>query len=495
MSKVVLDSVPDAVIVINVEDYTILDANRALLEALKLTKEEVVGKTCFEVVHGRSVLCAAPDDVCPIQEMLKTGKPVTVEHTHYDKDGTPIYVEVSVSPIRDSEGKITQAAHISRDITKRRQAEQALKVSEEKYRSLFTSMLNGFAYCKIILGEKGEPVDFVYLDVNDVFERLTGLKKTDVLGRKVTEAIPGIKEANPELFDIYGRVALTGKEENFETYIKPLHIWLSISVHCPEKGYFVATFDNITQRKRMEKALWLRAELLDSASDMMFLRNFDGATVYVNETACRIMGYSREELMKMNVRELVTPEYASSIETQIKELMKKGSLMFESAQICKDGSVLPVEIHACVLERNNQKFTQAVIRDITERKKAEELVQESAKKLKNFERLATIGATAGMVGHDIRNPLQAIINDLYLVKSDISSVPNSEEKKNALESLDEIGNNVLYINKIVTDLQDFVRQINPVAKETSLQSIVDDVLKMSPQASRLKSKCKKTQAQ
>ena len=80
LSKVLLDSVSDAVIVLNVEDYTIVDANRALLEALKLTKEEVVGKTCFEVTHGRSEPCATPDDVCPISKMLKTGKPVTVEH-------------------------------------------------------------------------------------------------------------------------------------------------------------------------------------------------------------------------------------------------------------------------------------------------------------------------------------------------------------------------------------------------------------------------------
>ena len=81
-------------------------------------------------------------------------------------------------------------------------------------------MMEGFAYCKIILDEKNRPVDFVYLEVNDAFEELTGLKKEDVLGKKVTEAIPGIKEVHPELFEIYGRVALTGKEEQFDINFK-----------------------------------------------------------------------------------------------------------------------------------------------------------------------------------------------------------------------------------------------------------------------------------
>ena len=81
------------------------------------------------------------------------------------------------------------------DITERKKAERALIMSEGKYRTLFESMLEGFAYCKMIFDENDNPIDFVYLDVNDSFERLTGLKKEDVLGKKVTEAIPGIKES------------------------------------------------------------------------------------------------------------------------------------------------------------------------------------------------------------------------------------------------------------------------------------------------------------
>ena len=114
--------------------------------------------------------------------------------------------------------------------------------------------------------------------------------------------------------------------------------------------------------------------------------------------------------------------------------------------------------------------------DVTERKKAEAMAQESARKLKDSERLAAIGATAGMVGHDIRNPLQAITSDVYLAKTELDSIPESEEKKNALESLQEIEKNVDYINKIVADLQDFARPLNPRAEETDLKRVIDELL-------------------
>jgi PAS domain-containing protein len=98
----------------------------------------------------------------------------------------------------------------------------------------------------MIFDEQTQPVDFVYLAVNAAFERLTGL--TGVVGRRVTEVIPGIQEAHPELFETYGRVANTGRAERFEIHFTPLAKWLSISVFSPARGFFVAVFDDITAR-------------------------------------------------------------------------------------------------------------------------------------------------------------------------------------------------------------------------------------------------------
>jgi len=125
--------------------------------------------------------------------------------------------------------------------------------------------------------------------------------------------------------------------------------------------------------------------------------------------------------------------------------------------------------------------------EISERKKAEEkleeyrmnlerLVEERTKQLKDSERLATIGAIAGMVGHDIRNPLQAMTSDVYLAKSDLDSIPDGPAKDGIRESLYGIEENVEYVNKIVQDLQDYARPIVPIGEETNLETILDDVL-------------------
>jgi signal transduction histidine kinase len=108
----------------------------------------------------------------------------------------------------------------------------------------------------------------------------------------------------------------------------------------------------------------------------------------------------------------------------------------------------------------------------------EELAEERAKQLKDAERLSAIGATAGMVGHDIRNPLQAITSDLYLARMDIDSLPNEEVKRGIEETLGHIEENIVYINKIVADLQDFARPLNPKKEQVDLKATINDALTM-----------------
>ena len=134
----------------------------------------------------------------------------------------------------------------------RARTELKLRESEEHYRSLFDHMLNGFAYCRMHF-EQNRPKDFTYLDVNRAFETLTGLR--DVIGKKVSEVVPGLQESDPGLLELYGRVAMTGIPERLETYVESLGMWFSIAVYSPLKEHFVAVFDVITERKQTETAL------------------------------------------------------------------------------------------------------------------------------------------------------------------------------------------------------------------------------------------------
>ncbi|MFH1227621.1 MAG: response regulator [Planctomycetota bacterium] len=129
------------------------------------------------------------------------------------------------------------------------------------------------------------------------------------------------------------------------------------------------------ERKKAEVALKMHSLLLDNSTDSIFLHDDQGRFIYVNKSAYETRGYTRDELMKMTLIDLDTPEYAKLIKPRIEEITEKGSLMFEAAQRRKNGSVMPVEVHASLIKLEGKKLFLAVIRDITVRKQGEEILK------------------------------------------------------------------------------------------------------------------------
>lgn len=129
----------------------------------------------------------------------------------------------------------------------------------------------------------------------------------------------------------------------------------------------------------------------------------------------------------------------------------------------------------------------AIFEDITEKRELEKkldlqmsdlekLVLQQVEQLKNAERLSAIGQTAGMIGHDIRNPLQAIFGETFLLKSDVDSLPESEVKESFKEGLGNIEESLSYIDKIVLDLQDYAKPPKPTLEEVAVEKIIQEVI-------------------
>ena len=164
------------------------------------------------------------------------------------------------------------------------------------------------------------------------------------------------------------------------------YIVLSKPIELSGKKFLLSIHRDITERQRIEEELKLRSQLLDSATDSIYIRDSEGHFIYVNETACKFLGYSREELMNMKLWQIIAPEYVERAKEQsqmisdISKISDKATV-FESAHLCKDGSIVPVEVHGQIIEYKGRKLRMTVCHDISERKRAEEELKLNAQLL------------------------------------------------------------------------------------------------------------------
>jgi len=265
------------------DDGRIVEVNDAWLQLYGFEREEVIGRTTMEL----NLYVRAEERKELIGLIDRHGHIVNRETLLRRKTGDIIPVQYSAELVRLGEETFLQV--MMTDITEQKRIEIELRKSEEMYRSLFANMLNGFAYCRMIYdGET--PQDFIYLNTNEAFTRQTGLK--DVIGRRVSEVIPGIRESDPGLFEVYGRVALTGNPEELEMYVEALGQWYWISVYSPAKEHFVAVFDVITTRKQNEVEREAKLELLRicNTADRLPVLMRELMNYFQKITACEAIG-------------------------------------------------------------------------------------------------------------------------------------------------------------------------------------------------------------
>ena len=284
---------------------------------------------------------------------------------------------------------------------------RARLAAEDRHRFLFDNMLNGCAYCRMIFAED-QPQDFIYLAVNHSFETLTGLK--DVVGRRVSEVIPGIQTTAPELFAVYGRVARTRVSEKTEQYVAALGQWFALSVYSPAPDHFVAVFDVITERKQAEESLRRSQAVYHSLVTQLpvgiYQKDREGRYVVVNPTLCQLRGLPAAAFLGQLPLEVARAENekagpgaqavpaALAREDHHRQILQTGRpIELEEEFILPDGRREFMHVMKLpVLDANGQVIgTQGVLFNVTERKRSEELLRESELQFRAMFETAVVG--------------------------------------------------------------------------------------------------------
>ena len=313
------------------------------------------------------------------------------ETTLLHKSGRKIPVETSDSVIGYA-GKPADLV-IIRDITGRKQAEEALRESELRYRDLVNNSKNGVA----IYEAAADGEDFIFKDFNSAAERIDNVKKEDIIGKSVLKAFPGVKEFG--LFEVFQRVWRTGVPERHPiTQYRDVRIsgWRDNYVYRLSSGEIVAIYEDITESKQAEEALRESEEKnrVLFNNEIYAILIFDLETLKlldVNDTYCRMYGYSREELLSgMTIHDITAEQQISDAATQ--QAISEGTIFIPLRyHRKKDGTVFTVEIVGGPYVWQGRKVMFALMHDITdrirsetERKRVEEALRESEGKFKSI---------------------------------------------------------------------------------------------------------------
>lgn len=454
-------------------DYRFLEANPAFIRQTGL--ENAIGRTMLELAPDHE-----PFWIETYGCIVKTGKAMRFEHQaaalgrFYD-----VYAFPTGLPGQN------RVAILFNDIFVRKQADEALRKSEENFRTLFESMQEGYTVCQAIRDESGRMTDYRFLQVNPAFEQLTGLKEDQTLGRTAREMLPGLNE---KWFNIYQQVVDTHQTLKVEEYIPPLNEWYTITAFYYGEEQFAVLFDEITKRKRQERNL---AFLAEASQDLAMLTNIDetmdslGAKVcaYFNTSVCafgevderyeivtiaheskragvpslkgvhRINDYHTDDFRRScRAGEVYVVRDAANdprTKTEPMEALSIGS--FVGVPLVRNGDWCFQFTLADPTPRDWRDDEIELMRELAdriwarlERARAEEALREADQRKDEF---------LSMLAHELRNPLATVRNGLTILKQ--SDEPDSETP----QLVAVMDRQVTHLVRMIDDLLD-VRRIS-----------------------------------
>jgi PAS domain S-box-containing protein len=362
----------------------ILDVNPAWLALLGYSRGEVVGHSLEDFFTPASRVALAEQFPRFREQGLISGSEFEMRR----QDGVILTVAIDGVFVRDEQGRPHHTQCVFHNITDRKRAEAALRDSEEKFRSVAEQSPNMIfinrggrvvfanAKCEELMGYLR--AEFYSPEFN--FRDLIAADYMDAVNQAFGKHLKG-EEVLP-----YEYALVTKAGERIEAIIT------TKLIRYDGENAILGIITNITERKRTEAALRESEEryrlLFEGITDGVFVHgitddDLPGQFLALNDTICRWLGYTREELLRLTVRDIDAPESTVNRQEIVAKLKSGQKVLFEQIHVAKDGRRIQVEINAQLFQMNGRPAIFSVIRDITERKRAELALEESRRMLRS----------------------------------------------------------------------------------------------------------------
>lgn len=461
----------------------------------------------------------------PVDKVIKTGQIIGLaNHTLLiTRDGRELPIKDSASPILLNGIGNMGVVLVFQDDSQSRTAEKKIRDSERKYRLLFENMIGGFALHDIVLDADGKPVDYIFLEANNAFERITGLKREDIIGKKITEILPKIKKDPADWIGRYGKVAMTGQEIHFESYSQSLDKYFSVLAFSPHEGQFATIFTNITEHKSAEKRITHLNRLLRSIRDVnqLIVRERDPKALI--REGCRLIvdnrGYSAALIVLTDTNDQPVTwsgSGSSSFIEPLNEMLEQhelppccfapnvseaGILINDRPPVCDQypmetpslctrliyedivyGYMVVLAADDLIVDGEALSLYTEMAKDIAyalnflqlgvDHESSEIKRKSLENQLIQAQRMESVGRLAGGVAHDYNNMLSVIIGYTEIAMGNVS------DQDPLQEDLNEILKAARRSTEITRQLLAFARKQNIRPKALCLNDTVESMLKM-----------------